>query len=68
MMDILNTIIANGPEFISAILATKVLASLIVNLTPTPVDDDIVGKGYKVIEWLAGIWTKAAKEFPGENT
>ena len=67
MVEILDFIMANGMAFVSALLATKVLASLIVNLTPTPVDDNVVGKFYTFLEWLAGIWTQKAKEFPGES-
>jgi hypothetical protein len=34
----------------------------IVNITPTPKDDETVAKIYKVIEVLAGIITKLAKK------
>jgi hypothetical protein len=38
------------------------LALVIVNLTPTPVDNNVYGKVYKVIEVIAGIVTKIAKK------
>ena len=38
------------------------LALVIVNITPTPVDNQVYGKLYKVIEVLAGIVTKVAKK------
>ena len=37
--------------------ATHTAALAIVNLTPTPKDDEIIAKVYKVIEWLAGVIT-----------
>ena len=43
------------------------VAQLIVNLTPTPKDDEIVGKAYKIVEKLAGIWGYKAKMLPGES-
>jgi hypothetical protein len=47
------------PDWIEALLALHGLAILIVNLTPTPKDNAIVAKAYKVLEWLAGIFPKA---------
>jgi len=38
------------------------LALAIVNVTPTPKDDELYGKLYKVIEVIAGIVTKLAKK------
>jgi hypothetical protein len=34
-------------------------ASLITALTPTPADDAIVGKAYRIIEWCALVIGKA---------
>jgi hypothetical protein len=42
--------------------ALHLLALAIVNLTPTPKDDEIYGKFYKVIEMIAGIISKTAKK------
>lgn len=44
------------------LLATHAVAVAIVNLTPTPKDDEAVAKFYKLIEILAGIITKLAKK------
>lgn len=51
----------------SALFAVMIIAQLIVNLTPTPKDDILVGKVYKIIEKLAGIWGYKAKLLPGEH-
>ena len=42
--------------------ALHILALAIVNLTPTPKDDEIYGKAYKVVEMIAGIVSKTAKK------
>ncbi|OQW34865.1 MAG: hypothetical protein A4E20_01425 [Nitrospira sp. SG-bin2] len=43
------------------------VAQIIVNLTPTPKDDEFVGKAYKWLERVAGIWSYKAKMLPGES-
>lgn len=48
-------------EALSIILALKVAANTIVNLTPTPVDNSIVAFAYRMIEFVAGIVTPKAK-------
>lgn len=47
--------------------AVMFLAQLIVNLTPTPKDDEFVGKAYRWLEKVAGIWGYKAKLLPGES-
>ena len=37
-------------------------ASLITALTPTPADDAIVGKAYRIIEWCALVIGKAKQK------
>lgn len=49
-------------HILEAVFAVMTAAKLIVNLTPTPADDAAVAKLYKVIEMVAGIWTKKAKQ------
>jgi hypothetical protein len=61
-MSFIEWIITNGDAIAAALLATHAAAVAIVNLTPTPKDDEILAKLYKPIEWLAGILTKKAKE------
>lgn len=55
-------IVAHGAEIVTAMLAVHAAALAIVNLTPTPKDDEAVAKLYRVIELLAGIITKVAKK------
>jgi len=52
----------NWAEIAGLAGAVHFLALAIVNLTPTPKDDEIYGKVYKVIEKLAGIITRIAKD------
>lgn len=49
------------------ILGIHAFAVAIVNATPTPKDDAILGKMYPVIEAFAGIFTLRAKQHPGEQ-
>jgi len=56
----------NGAGIVAVLLGAHALALAIVNLTPTPKDDAIVGKVYKVIEFVAGVLSNKAKELPGE--
>ena len=42
--------------------AVHALALAIVNLTPTPKDDAWVAKGYRVLEIVAGLLSKKAKQ------
>lgn len=53
---------AHFTDILAVILATKVTAEVIVNLTPTPVDDGVVAVIYRAIEVVAGIYTAKAKE------
>lgn len=63
----IETILENLDGILAVIVAAHALALAIVNLTPTPKDDEIVGKVYKVIEALAGVLTRNAKTLPGEK-
>lgn len=63
----LNWLLENWDGALGVIVAAHALALAIVNLTPTPKDDEIVGKVYKVIEALAGVVTRKAKTLPGEK-
>lgn len=56
------------PEIVTVVVALHGLALAIVNLTPTPKDDEaldsvsrVAVKGYRVIEILAGIISPLAK-------
>ena len=61
-MDVFNWVMAHGAEIVAALVAVHAAAVAIVNLTPTPKDDEVVAKAYVVIEWLAGIFTPKAKQ------
>jgi len=61
-MEIFHYITEKGPEVITAMVAVHAAALAIVNLTPTPADDKVVAKYYRVIEILAGIVSKLAKK------
>jgi len=52
----------NWQELLAVIAAVSVIAKFVVNLTPTPKDNEALAKVYKVVEWAAGIITKKAKE------
>lgn len=54
-------------KVVGAVLALMVAAQAIVNLTPTPKDDEVFGKVYKVVEKIAGIWSHKAKQLPGDG-
>jgi len=51
----------HGAELLALGAALHAVALIIVNLTPTPNDNRIYGKFYKIIEIIAGIVTKLAK-------
>lgn len=58
----INHLTENWAEIAGILAAIHVLALAIVNVTPTPKDDELYGKLYKVIEVIAGIVTKLAKK------
>jgi len=45
----------NLTAYFEVVIAVHALAVAIVNLTPTPKDDAVVAKAYRVIEFAAGI-------------
>lgn len=57
----MDFIFANWGEIVGVLGAVHLLALAVVNLTPTPKDDEIYGKFYKVVEKLAGIVGPLAK-------
>ena len=58
----LTQITSNWAEIVSVAAGAHMLALAVVNLTPTPKDDEIYGKIYRAIEILAGLVTKLAKK------
>jgi len=60
MLDFVSSIgVGNWLEIAFAVHA---LALAIVNLTPTPKDNEWVAKGYRVLEIAAGLLSKKAKQ------
>tara|TARA_A100001201_G_scaffold103626_1_gene88905 strand:+ start:261 stop:437 length:177 start_codon:yes stop_codon:yes gene_type:complete len=55
-------ILENWSSIVGIAGAAHLLALAIVNVTPTPKDDELYSKFYKVIEMIAGIVTKVAKK------
>jgi|TARA_R100001510_G_C7635486_1_gene193727 hypothetical protein len=55
-------ILENWSSIVGIAGAAHLLALAIVNVTPTPKDNELYGKFYKVVEMLAGIVTKVAKK------
>ena len=55
-------VLENWSNIVGIAGAAHLLALAIVNVTPTPKDNELYGKFYKVIEMIAGIVTKVAKK------
>ncbi len=60
-MAIYAWLLANYEAVLAILMALHGVAVLIVNLTPTPKDDAVLAKVYRVIELLAGIISTKAK-------
>jgi hypothetical protein len=58
----MENLLSNAQQLVEILLAVHGVAILIVNLTPTPKDNEVVAKYYRVIEVLAGIITRLAKK------
>lgn len=61
-MFIVDFVTANWTGVMTVLLAAHGLALAIVNLTPTPKDNDALSKVYRVVEWMGGIVTSKAKQ------
>lgn len=61
-MDYVNWVFEHYGDLIAILIALHAVALLIVNLTPTPKDDEFVAKAYKIIEFLGGIISAKAKQ------
>jgi len=49
-------------DLLAIVIAARVVAEMIVNLTPTPKDNEAISKFYRVIEVVGGIWSLKAKQ------
>jgi len=59
---IMSFLLENWSSIVGIAGAAHLLALAIVNMTPTPKDDEIYAIFYKIIEMIAGIVTKVAKK------
>jgi len=53
MKDIIAYLVSNVDSILLALSAIVAAASAVAALTPTPKDDSLVAKAYKVVDWLA---------------
>jgi hypothetical protein len=58
----MSNLVTNAQHLVEILLAVHALALVIVNLTPTQKDDQAVAKYYRIVEILAGIVTRLAKQ------
>ena len=58
----MDFLLSNWSEIVGIAGALHILALAIVNVTPTPKDNEFYGKLYKIVEKIAGIFTKIAKD------
>ena len=49
----ISYILENKEELFTVLTTIVAAASAIAALTPTPKDDTLVGKVYKIVDWLA---------------
>jgi hypothetical protein len=49
----IDYLIENKEQLFGIVTAVIAAASAIAALTPTPKDDTIIGKAYKLVDWLA---------------
>jgi hypothetical protein len=60
-MPIIQYAIAHRQALFEAAIAAHAIATVVVNLTPTPKDDELLARLYRALEVLAGIITPMAK-------
>lgn len=53
MKEIITYLVSNVDSIIAALTAIVAAASAVAALTPTPKDDTIIAKIYKIVDWLA---------------
>ena len=58
----MSFIFNNWSEIVGVAGAAHLVALAVVNLTPTPKDNEAYARFYKVIEKFAGLITKVAKK------
>ena len=60
-MPTIRYVIAHHQELFETAIAAHAIATVVVNLTPTPKDDELLARLYRALEILAGIITPMAK-------
>jgi len=58
----MSFIFNNWSEIVGVAGAAHLVALAVVNLTPTPKDDEAYARFYKVVEKMAGLFTKVSKQ------
>lgn len=58
----MDNLLENAKNLIEILIAIHGVALLIVNMTPTQKDNAALAKYYRIIEILAGIVTRLAKD------
>ena len=53
MKEIISYLVSNVDSILFAVSAIVAAASAVAALTPTPKDDAVSAKAYKVLDWLA---------------
>ena len=53
MKEIITYLVSNVDSIVAALTAIVAAASAVAALTPTPKDDSLVAKAYKIVDWLA---------------
>lgn len=53
MKDLISYVVGNIDTILATITAIVAAASSVAALTPTPKDDALFGKVYKIVDWLA---------------
>ena len=53
MKEIITYLVSNVDSIVAALTTIVAAASAIAALTPTPTDDSLVAKAYKIVDWLA---------------
>lgn len=66
-METFTAVMAVLPDWLEALTLLVAAAAGVAALTPTPKDDAILGKAYKILEVVA-LNIGHAKERPGEKT
>jgi len=53
MKEIIAYLVSNVDSIVAALTAIVAAASAVAALTPTPKDNGLVAKAYKIVDWLA---------------